>query len=72
MEYYGIAHALPRCKKCSSYKQLRECDKENGFSSYTIIVLLATQMLVVWSLVHVAVAQYCAVARERVNFPIAH
>ena len=29
----GIAHALLRCKKCSSYKQLRKCDKEKGFSS---------------------------------------
>ena len=33
MEYYGIAHAFPRCKKCFSYKQLRECDNEKVFSS---------------------------------------
>ena len=33
IEYYGIMHVLPRCKKCSSYKQLHDCDKEKDFSS---------------------------------------
>ena len=37
IEYYGISHALPRCKKCSSYKQLRECDKEKVFSSQQLL-----------------------------------
>ena len=51
----------------------------NGLFFLTIIVLLATQMFVVWlntcilwSLVHVAVAQYCAVARKRVKQSCTH
>ena len=62
MEYYGIAHVLPRYRKCSSHKQLRECDKEKVSSSHCIVghtnaSLCSTQR----SLVHVAAAQYCAV-----------
>ena len=51
IEYYGIVHVLRDCKKCSSYKQIRECVIEKVFNycivGYTNVRCVAKHMYTV-------------------------